>query len=88
MSSSEETRAAGKFITPPAEMPPTPACDAIRAVGQWNAAWDPFFALDPQWTDAFMASGASIYTGGVLPTTDVELLSIVFDASFTHWSDS
>src|SRR5271154_4182629 len=25
----------------------TPACDAMRAIGQWNTAWDPFFELDP-----------------------------------------
>ena len=23
--------------------PETPACDAIRAIGQWNTAWDPFY---------------------------------------------
>ena len=35
--------------------PPTPACDKMRAVGQWNEAWNPFFELDPLWTDEFMA---------------------------------
>ena len=23
--------------------PQTPVCDAIRAIGQWNTAWDPFY---------------------------------------------
>jgi hypothetical protein len=32
-------------------MEPTPACDAMRKIGQWNAAWDPFFELDPVFTD-------------------------------------
>jgi alkylhydroperoxidase/carboxymuconolactone decarboxylase family protein YurZ len=62
----------------------TPAVDKMKAIGQWNAAWDPFLALDPAWTDAFMAMGAGIYGSGVLPPKEVELLSIAFDASFTH----
>jgi len=66
---------------PPAS---TPACDRMKAIGQWNAAWDPFLELDPVWTDAFMATGAGIYGSGVLPTKDVELIGIAFDASYTH----
>jgi len=62
----------------------TPACDRMKAIGQWNAAWDPFFQLDPVWTDQFMACGAGIYGSGVLPAKEVELLSIAFDVSFTH----
>jgi alkylhydroperoxidase/carboxymuconolactone decarboxylase family protein YurZ len=62
----------------------TPACDQMKAMGQWNSAWDPFFTLDPAWTDAFMVTGAGIYASGVLPAKEVELLSIAFDASFTH----
>lgn len=63
---------------------PTPACDRMRAIGQWNAAWDPFFDLDPAWTDEFMATGAGIYGSGMLSPKEIELLSIAFDASFTH----
>jgi alkylhydroperoxidase/carboxymuconolactone decarboxylase family protein YurZ len=62
----------------------TPACDRMKQVGQWNAAWDPFFNLDPQWTEQFMATSLGIYASGVLPAKDVELLSIAFDASYTH----
>ena len=40
--------------------------------------------LDPVWTDEFMATGIGIYGSGILPPKDVELLSIAFDASFTH----
>jgi alkylhydroperoxidase/carboxymuconolactone decarboxylase family protein YurZ len=36
----------------------TPVCDQVRAMGQWNSAWDPFLELDPVWTDEFMATGA------------------------------
>jgi len=62
----------------------TPACDKMKAVGQWNAAWDPFFELDPVWTDEFMATGAGIYGSGVFSPKEIELLSIAFDASYTH----
>jgi alkylhydroperoxidase/carboxymuconolactone decarboxylase family protein YurZ len=56
----------------------------MKAIGQWNTAWDPFYELDPVWTDEFMATGAGIYSTAVLPAKDVELLSIAFDASYTH----
>jgi hypothetical protein len=32
----------------------------MKAIGQWNAAWDGFLALDPAWTDAFTAMGAGV----------------------------
>src|SRR5262249_28510680 len=53
-------------------------------MGQWNPGWDPFYAVDPPWTDEFMAVGVGIYTSGVMAAKDVELLSIALDASFTH----
>ena len=62
----------------------TPACDKMRAIGQWNTAWDPFLQLDPVWTDEFMATGASIYGNKLFSAKEVELLSIAFDASYTH----
>ena len=79
----EEAKAAGAqgSAKPPVA---TPACDKMKAIGQWNAAWDPFFELDPVWTDEFMASGAGIYGSGVMPPKETELLSIAFDASYTH----
>jgi len=79
----EEAKAAG--VKPaPRKKAVTPACDKIKAVGQWNEAWGPFYELDPVWTDQFMAAGIGIYASGVLPPKDVELLSIAFDASYTH----
>jgi alkylhydroperoxidase/carboxymuconolactone decarboxylase family protein YurZ len=56
----------------------------MKAIGQWNTAWDPFYQLDPVWTDEFMATGAGIYGSGVMAAKDTELLSIAFDASYTH----
>jgi alkylhydroperoxidase/carboxymuconolactone decarboxylase family protein YurZ len=79
----EEAKAAG--VTPADKSNlSTPACDKMKAIGQWNDAWNPFFQLDPVWTDQFMAMGGAIYGSGVLSAKDVELLSIAFDASFTH----
>ena len=56
----EEAKAAGvRFARAPRAA--TPACDRMKAAGQWNTAWDPFLALDPAWTDAFMTAGIGIY---------------------------
>ena len=79
----EEAGAAGVQPSPKPAVA-TPACDKMKAVGQWNTAWDPFYVLDPTWTDEFMATGIGIYMSGVLPAKEVELLSIAFDASYTH----
>jgi alkylhydroperoxidase/carboxymuconolactone decarboxylase family protein YurZ len=79
----EETKAAGANPSKK-RVPSTPACDKMKAAGQWNAAWDPFFELDPVWTDEFMATGAAIYGGGLFSAKEIELLSIAFDASYTH----
>ena len=78
----EEAQAAE--VAPGPSAAATPFVDKMKAIGQWNAAWDPFLALDPGWTDAFMATGAGIYGSGVMPAKDIELVSIAFDASFTH----
>ncbi|HTY43331.1 MAG TPA: carboxymuconolactone decarboxylase family protein [Thermoanaerobaculia bacterium] len=79
----EEAKAAGRQPAPKPPAP-TPACDKMKTIGQWNTAWDPFYALDPVWTDEFMATGMGIYGSGVMPPKETELLSIAFDASFTH----
>jgi alkylhydroperoxidase/carboxymuconolactone decarboxylase family protein YurZ len=79
----EEAKAAG--VTPTQKTSAaTPACDAMRAIGQWNTAWDPFFELDPVWTDEFFATAIPMYKSGALTPKEVELLSIACDASFTH----
>jgi nitrite reductase/ring-hydroxylating ferredoxin subunit/alkylhydroperoxidase/carboxymuconolactone decarboxylase family protein YurZ len=80
----EEARAAGKTVENSATKPPTPFCDKMKTIGQWNAAWDPFAELDPLWTEDFISAGTGFYTNGVLPPKFVELISIAFDASITH----
>jgi hypothetical protein len=47
----EEAKAAGVKPAGRGKGEPTPACDTMRGIGQWNTAWDPFFELDPVWTD-------------------------------------
>jgi alkylhydroperoxidase/carboxymuconolactone decarboxylase family protein YurZ len=79
----EEMKAAGVKASGSTK-PETPACDAMRAMGQWNSAWDPFFELAPAWTDQFFAFGASVYKSGVFSPKFMELISIAFDASVTH----
>jgi len=79
----EEAKAAG--VSPSKKQAAsTPACDKMKAVGQWNTAWNPFFELDPVWTEELMATGFSIYGSGVFSAKEIELLSIAFDASYTH----
>jgi alkylhydroperoxidase/carboxymuconolactone decarboxylase family protein YurZ len=79
----EEAKVAG--IKPsPKPAASTPACDKVRAIGQWNDAWNPFVELDPVWTDQFMATGAAIYATALMTPKLIELLSIAFDASYTH----
>jgi alkylhydroperoxidase/carboxymuconolactone decarboxylase family protein YurZ len=56
----------------------------MRAIGQWNSAWDPFFELDPLWTDQFFAFAASVYQANVFTQKEIELFSIALDASYTH----
>jgi alkylhydroperoxidase/carboxymuconolactone decarboxylase family protein YurZ len=79
----DEAKAAGARPSPKPNVA-TPTCDKLKAVGQWNDAWNPFYELDPTWTEEFMAVGAGIYVGGVFSAKDAELLSIAFDASITH----
>jgi alkylhydroperoxidase/carboxymuconolactone decarboxylase family protein YurZ len=78
----EEGKAAGK--TPTVKKVVTPSADTMKAKGLWNTDWDPFFGLDPLWTDQFFATVAGIYDGKTLQPKFVELLSIALDASVTH----
>jgi alkylhydroperoxidase/carboxymuconolactone decarboxylase family protein YurZ len=78
----EEGKAAGK--TPTVKKVATPSADMMKAKGLWNTAWDPFFNLDPLWTDQFFAAVGGIYDGKTLQPKFVELLSIALDASITH----
>jgi alkylhydroperoxidase/carboxymuconolactone decarboxylase family protein YurZ len=79
----EEAKLAGATV-PAKQGIATPVVDKTREIGQWNTAWDPFFNLDPLWTEEFIAAGIPIYTSGLIPPKLAELLSIALDASYTH----
>jgi len=78
----EEAKAAGAKVAPKAAE--TPVCDKMKAAGQWNSAWDAFFEIAPEWTEAIIAVSLPIYASGVLSPKLAELLSIAVDASITH----
>jgi alkylhydroperoxidase/carboxymuconolactone decarboxylase family protein YurZ len=79
----EEAKAAGVEPVPKGKVS-TAICDKARKIGQWNTAWDPFYNLDPLWTEQFIATGLPIFTGDLIPPKLAEFLSIAFDASYTH----
>lgn len=62
----------------------TPLCDRLREIGQWNPNWEPFYRLDPAWTEAFMAMGMKPMLAGVLDAKTIEFIAIAVDASCTH----
>ena len=80
----EEAKAAGVKPARQSARPDTPICDRLRATGQWNDAWTPFYDLDPGWTEQYMAVAIPVYSSGVLSPKLAELLSIALDASYTH----
>ena len=63
---------------------PTPLCDRLRSAGEWNPNWQPFYELDPAWTEAFMAMGTKPTFSGVLDQKVIEFIAIAVDASCTH----
>jgi alkylhydroperoxidase/carboxymuconolactone decarboxylase family protein YurZ len=62
----------------------TPICDAVRANKGWNPNWEPFYRLDPQWTEKFMDMGTLPMRRGVLDAKTIEFIAIAVDASCTH----
>jgi alkylhydroperoxidase/carboxymuconolactone decarboxylase family protein YurZ len=80
----EEANASGVKPAQHVNAVATPACDAMKAIGQWNGVWDPLVELDPVWFDEFMAVGVGVYKTSPLAVKEVELLSIALDASYTH----
>ena len=62
----------------------TPLCDRLRATGEWNPDWQPFYDLDPGWTESFMTMGLQPMLSGALDPKVVEFIAIAVDASCTH----
>jgi alkylhydroperoxidase/carboxymuconolactone decarboxylase family protein YurZ len=62
----------------------TPTCDRLREIGEWNPNWQPFYELDPGWTERFMTMGLKPMLDKVLDAKTVEFIAIAVDASCTH----
>ena len=62
----------------------TPTVDSMKKGRRWNVALDPVYDLAPVWTDQFMSIAAAVYSSGVLPIKDIELLGIALEASYTR----
>lgn len=62
----------------------TPLCDKLKATDNWNPNWEPFYQLDPAWTEKFMEMGLSPMLSGVLDAKTIEFIAIAVDASCTH----
>ena len=71
-------------LTAPSTTASTPICDQLRAAGQWNPLWNPFYELDPAWTEAFFAMGTRPMLSGVLDAKTIEFIAIAVDAACTH----
>ena len=75
---------AGAPAAPPARITGTPLCDHLRASGAWNPLWEPFYTLDPGWTESFFDMATRPLRSGVLDPKTVEFLAIAVDAACTH----
>lgn len=62
----------------------TPMCDKLKASDNWNPHWDPFYDLDPGWTEKFMDMALTPMLSGVLDAKTIEFIAIAVDASCTH----
>ena len=62
----------------------TPMCDRLREIGEWNPNWEPFYELDPSWTEKFMTMGLAPLLKGSLDAKTIEFIAIAVDASCTH----
>ena len=62
----------------------TPTVDSMKKSRRWNIALDPIYDLAPVWTDQFMSIAAGVYSSGVLPIKDIELIGIALEASYTR----
>jgi alkylhydroperoxidase/carboxymuconolactone decarboxylase family protein YurZ len=70
--------------SPTATATPTPLCDHLRSIGEWNTNWTPFAELDPEWTERFMSMGLKPMLDKVLDAKTIEFIAIAVDASCTH----
>jgi alkylhydroperoxidase/carboxymuconolactone decarboxylase family protein YurZ len=66
------------------ESPLTPMTNALRARGEFNAAWETIAEFDPAWLEAFLTMGVRPQLSGVIDPLTWEFIAIAVDASCTH----
>lgn len=66
------------------DMRATPACNAMREAGDWNADWEAMAELQPEWTERFMHMVNLCTDPSALDPKIFELVCIAIDASVTH----
>ena len=71
-------------MTQPKPTTATPMCDRLREIREWNPNWEPFYQLDPGWTEKFMTMGLAPMLKGALDPKTIEFIAIAVDASCTH----
>ncbi len=64
-------------------LPPRRATGCASSAS-WNPNWEPFYELDPEWTEKFMRMAMTPMLSGVLDAKTIEFLAIAVDASCTH----
>jgi alkylhydroperoxidase/carboxymuconolactone decarboxylase family protein YurZ len=62
----------------------TRVVEKMKAIEQWNDEWDCLLFLAPDWTEQYMAMCLELYSEGVFPRKELELLLIAFDASYAY----
>ena len=65
-------------------LPASPPRQPKKASGNWNPDWEPFAALDPEWTEKVIAMAIVPAVAGALDPKTIELIGIALDASCTN----
>ena len=66
----------------------TPAVERMKAIGQWNDAWDCQLFLAPKSTEEYMEMWQELFQEKLFSPKELELLLIAFDVSDVHMADS
>jgi alkylhydroperoxidase/carboxymuconolactone decarboxylase family protein YurZ len=65
-----------------------PAVERMKAIGQWNEAWDCHLFLAPVFTEEYMEMWQELVQEKLFSAKELELLLIAFDVSDVHMADS
>ena len=54
----------------------TPLCDLLKSLDEWNPNWEPFYELDPAWTEKFMAMALTPMLSCGLDANTIDIITI------------